>query len=83
MRIFATLALGCFLLSSGPAFAKEDKPIDPDKKICRRTETTGSILGGKRQCHTKTEWKSIDDANADAARRFTDRRTPGMGSTPF
>ena len=79
MRVFATLALSCFMLSSTPALAKDDKPADPDKKICRRTETTGSILGGKRQCHTKAEWKIIDDENSDATRRFTERRSSGTG----
>lgn len=75
MRSFATVALTCLIFSSVPAIAKDDKPADPDKKICRRTEATGSIIGGKRQCHTRAEWKNIDDANSEAAQRFSDRRS--------
>jgi hypothetical protein len=75
MRAFAIVALSCLAFSSAPAIAKDDKPVDPDKKICRRTEATGSIIGGKRQCHTRAEWKTIDDANSEAAQRFSDRRS--------
>jgi hypothetical protein len=65
----------CFCDRGAPAIAKDDKSVDPDKKVCRRTEATGSIIGGKRQCHTRAEWKSIDDANSEAAQRFSDRRS--------
>ena len=80
MRAFATLALSCFMLSSAPAIAKDAKPADPDKKICRHTETTGSILGGKRVCHTKTEWAQIDEVNAQSARTFSDQVRSGLGT---
>jgi hypothetical protein len=34
------------------------------KKICRRLETTGSRLGtGAKACHTKEEWKKIEQMN--------------------
>ena len=34
------------------------------KKICRRLETTGSRLGSRtRACHTKEEWKQIEQMN--------------------
>lgn len=75
MRVVSAVLLTALTLTAVPAFADDTKPADTEKKICRRIETTGSILGGKRQCHTKAEWKSIDDANNDAARRFSDRRS--------
>jgi hypothetical protein len=75
MRLFATLALSCLMLSSTPAFAKDEKPENPDKKICRRYATTGSILGGKPQCHTRAEWETIDRENSDAVRRTAARVT--------
>lgn len=75
MRVFATVALTCFMLSSVPAFAKEDKPADPDKRVCRRYGTTGSILGGKPVCHTRSEWETIDRENSEAARRTVSRVT--------
>lgn len=30
-----------------------------ERKICREQEGTGSRLGGVRECHTATEWKSL------------------------
>lgn len=32
---------------------------DPDRVVCRRAETTGSILGGRRVCKTVAEWDAI------------------------
>jgi len=75
MRAFSAVLLTALTLTAVPALAEDAKPADIEKKICRRTETTGSIIGGKRQCHTKAEWKAIDEANSDAARRFSDQRS--------
>ena len=74
MRAIATLAHTCFMFSSFPAMAKDDGSADPDKKICRRIKTTGTRMGGKPECHTKAEWKAIDDANQASARWYADRR---------
>jgi hypothetical protein len=81
MRVFATLALSCFMLSSVPALAKEEKPVDPNKKICRVQDATGSILGGKKVCHTKAEWIEIERSNDATTRNFSDstRRNGGLG----
>ena len=72
--------------ASGAAIA-QDTPADPaggkkveasaDKKICRRTRTTGSILAGKPICHTKAEWVQIDSASqqgVDQLRRAATNR---------
>ncbi|MDB5703522.1 MAG: hypothetical protein JWN66_638 [Sphingomonas bacterium] len=77
MRAVVTLAIA-FALSSfalTPSVATDKKPEDPNKKICRRYATTGSILGGKMECHTRAEWASIDQVNADASRRAVSRVT--------
>jgi hypothetical protein len=29
-------------------------------------QVTGTILAGKRTCHTKAEWAQVDSANQDA-----------------
>jgi hypothetical protein len=61
--------------SGGAAVAQEgspntsaDRPAQeaPEKKVCRRMQVTGTILAGKRTCHTKAEWAQIDSANQDA-----------------
>jgi hypothetical protein len=53
-----------FLLSGGPALAK-DEPKSPEQKlVCKRVY--GADLGShfqssKRVCHTAAEWKEIED----------------------
>jgi hypothetical protein len=78
MRFVAILAL--FALSA-PAFA-QDAPPSPkpepvkERKVCRVIEVTGSMMG-KRECHTPTEWRQIQNANSDAAgRALNSRREP-------
>lgn len=68
MRFKMMTAISLSMLAT-PAFAQSnDAPAPkPEKKICRRLEVTGSILGSKPTCHTKAEWVAIDDANAKAA----------------
>lgn len=52
------------------------------KPTCRRAIATGSIMPGKRTCHTPAEWKQIDDANAKAVDGFRDSSNGrgGVGS---
>jgi hypothetical protein len=75
MRISAVLVFAVCSLVNAPVLAKGDKPADPDKKICRRYATTGSILGGKVECRTRAEWEKIDQVNNDAAHRTAGRVT--------
>ena len=72
---------------AAPALAQQATPTPapdakPEKKICRMVDTTGSIMG-KRECHTKEEWRAISDANAERAGRALDNRartgTGGLG----
>jgi hypothetical protein len=79
MRVFAILAFTVSTLAISPAMAKDDKPADPNKKSCRRVETTGSILGGKLTCHTKAEWLQIDAANDMNTRHLREPLSGGMG----
>jgi predicted secreted protein len=71
--ILATVAVASFAV---PAAAKEKKPVDPNKKICRSEQVTGSIFG-RSVCHTATDWQSIDDANRRDVRNFHDKKTQG------
>jgi hypothetical protein len=60
MRFVPFLAL--FALAS-PAYAQDTgaQPKKAEKKICRALGQTGSILGGKRECHTKAEWEALSE----------------------
>jgi hypothetical protein len=61
--------------------AKDIKPV-PEKKICRASVATGSIMP-KRICRTASDWAQIDRANADQVDRYgSNRPATGLGSTP-
>ena len=68
-----------------PAFAQDQAAPVKEKKICRREETTGSILGSRPVCHTKSEWAAIDEANKRNADDSMDRarniQNNGVGNT--
>ena len=79
MRFFTVFALTIATLAA-PAVAKDKKPVDPNKKICRQSEVTGSIMMGKSTCHTAAEWAQIDrqsDADANSARALLHRGSVG------
>jgi hypothetical protein len=79
MRL-ALAMVACALVSATPAMA-QTAPTQvaavptPEKKICRTLETTGSIMPGKKTCHTKREWAYIDGANEMSAEHIKDGRT--------
>ena len=75
------------LLAAVPAAAQTadagSAPVTASPKpVCRREATTGSIMPGKRTCHTPAEWKDIDAANAKAVDNFRNQanRSGGLGS---
>ncbi|OAN61635.1 hypothetical protein A7X12_23875 [Sphingomonas sp. TDK1] len=49
--------------------AAQDKKPDPQKKICKRQQVTGSYFT-TRECHTKAEWDQMaEDARAASVRQ--------------
>ena len=54
---------------------------DSQKKVCKRVETTGTILP-KRDCRTKAEWAAIAEANAKNAERYARSRDTTSGRGP-
>ena len=82
MKMSHFLAFAMTAAAVAPAYAAKEptSPVDPDKKICRKQETTGSIMT-KRICHTKAEWAQIDKVNGqDAERALSKRRTGSNGA---
>jgi hypothetical protein len=54
--------------NQGQAQAVSSKPAKPnpqDREICREEKVTGSILSGKRVCHTKREWDQMEQDAKD------------------
>ena len=57
----AALGLAPPTLAQGPASptqspASVQKPNDPNEVVCNKEESTGSRLGAKRVCMTRTQW---------------------------
>jgi hypothetical protein len=52
-----------------------------EKPSCRSYRVTGSIMPGKRICHTKAEWRVIDAQMSEEARRALGRDR-GMSAGP-
>lgn len=70
MRLAA--ALFALLPVAAPAIAQDATPAaaptpEAERQICRRVAATGTILGAKKECHTRAEWNRI------AERDRTDR----------
>lgn len=68
-----TLLLLTAAIQTAPA---TDAP-KPEKKICRREVTTGSIMA-RPVCRTKAEWMQIDNQNAANAGQALDQRSYRM-----
>jgi hypothetical protein len=56
-----------FLAAAQPASPVMAAQVD--EKVCRRVETTGSVIP-KRVCRTKSEWEEIDRRIREAAERY-------------
>ncbi len=72
--LFAVAATGMF---SAPSSA-QDSPSPPpkpvkEKKICRRSPVTGSMMESS-ECHTAVQWAAIDQQNAEANDVFRDQQ---------
>lgn len=68
-----TILLLAAAMQAAPA---ADTP-KPEKKICRREVTTGSIMA-RPVCRTKAEWMQIDNQNAANAGQALDQRSYRM-----
>ena len=52
---------------------------DPDRIICKREETVGTRLGGKKECHTAAQW---DDISHESAAALTALQTANIHANP-
>jgi hypothetical protein len=72
---FAAIAIAAGLLIGTPTYAQTTPTVAAkDKKVCRRQEVTGSIIGTKAVCHTRSEWQQIDELNKRNAEDSLDRQ---------
>lgn len=75
------LILAAAAMLPTPAFAQQapaEQPAAaavPEKVICKKVEVTGSRLGAKKVCATKSQW----DESARRAQEFTTNIQRGAG----
>ena len=63
VALFAVFALSAPAMAQNNAVTPAATATAAEKKVCRAVSQTGSILGGKRECHTKKEWVEIAERN--------------------
>lgn len=75
MSLKFSLVLAVSLVAA-PALAQDagnPAPVEAkEKKVCRRVTPTGSIVA-KSVCHTKAEWKQIEEENSRNTEAFRNR----------
>lgn len=77
-RLFPVLALAAGLPALAPVHAAEPAapaaaPVDRSQEIvCRRDRETGSLVKARKTCHTRAQWKYIDDTNQQFSRQLVD-----------
>jgi hypothetical protein len=73
MSLKLGLSIGLAVLLIVPPVAAADGPKPTKvKKVCRSEMETGSRVPRSR-CLTQEQWDQVDAANAESARRFTNR----------
>jgi hypothetical protein len=84
MRKPILLVLACSLQSTLLAQAQAPAaPVAPEEKLsCRYYRPTGSIMPGKRICHTKAEWADIDAQTRRVAEHNLGRDQAGNRGAP-
>lgn len=47
-------------LAQQPVATEQSKvAVKPDRKICKRSAPSGSLIETRRECHTRAEWDQI------------------------
>ena len=75
--MLAQILLGATaLLAANPATdegAPAKPAVDPEKKVtCVVTPETGSLITRHKSCFTKKQWRYVNDAHNNEARRMVD-----------
>ena len=50
-----------------------DAPAAPEKKICKKTVDTGSLVRGRKICRTRAEWAKSARTAREEAEKMQDR----------
>ncbi len=63
---FATLSAAFMMAGTQTAAPSYTPAAEPEKMICRKYGEIGSLVKKKRVCHTRADWRRIDDASRRA-----------------
>lgn len=66
--------LALLILSLSQQIPAEPVSPPPEKKLCRRVMTTGTMMPNKRVCHSAGEWTQIDAATKAATDQALEQR---------
>lgn len=78
MRLMIFPAVVLLALGISLPVAAEEKPVsvaDQNRQICKKTESTGTRLGIRRECKTKAEWDALADVAKEDLRRTIEMST--------
>jgi len=56
----ALMATACATPATHPSADQKTAALDPSRVVCRTYRQTGSVMPGKRVCHTEVQWQAID-----------------------
>jgi hypothetical protein len=60
-----------------PAIAQVGAPAKAERKICKRSAPSGSLIETRRECHTREEWSRIAQAARATGQDMVDRAGSG------
>jgi hypothetical protein len=73
-------AIGVLLLVSPAIVAAQqpqDRPANPDKKVCKTIVDTGSLAGRRKVCHSARDWQRLSEASRKLVQEMQ-TTTPGQ-----
>lgn len=83
-RMAKRMTIGlAFIMMASPSLAQQPAATEPGKvtakperKICKRSAPSGSLIETRRDCHTRAEWDQIAQAARAQGQDMVDRATP-------
>jgi len=72
--------IALIILAVATPAAVAPKPDPLDKVVCHQEETVGSLLPGRKVCHTRREWRQINDNAQEEGRRITRPGAPTINN---
>ena len=70
-NVGVAILLGATPTAASPTYTPA---AEPEKMICRKYDEIGSLVKKKRVCHTRADWRRIDDASRRGVQDIQDAR---------